>query len=768
MTGGRLKVFRMRLRHGLGWMAAIAVLSTSAAVTCWYFNWLEGVELAAYDRALRVFTGGRGRSPHVALVAMDQQSLLAIRDNPSYARNFGSYPWNRSLWALILEELHHQGARAVVFDGVMDERATDPSGDLALAQALRDTPLPFFLGFSADSGAPPLPAASGPASAEPAPAAGPASAPMAAEGEFVEVAPEEAYPEPTPLESARALAVPVRAGPQPLARLEPLHPRPPLRPLLSAAAGFGLVLVEPDADGKMRRTRFAYADGPNTYLTLPLVAVARLSGASEVELTPGRLRLGSREWSVNADGSAEIDYGGTLAERFHAVSLLSVLDSRVLRDEGRASPLPADALRDKVVVIGGTAIGLGDVKATPFSAEAPGVSKQAAVLDNLLSGHLIVRAPPWVDVGLAAALALLSAAVLMLLRWTVLEVLWPVALVGGTFVLGGAALSAWHLHVAMALPAAAGLLASLCAVASNHQLANREAAFIREAFRRYMDSTLIEQMVAERRLPQLEGENREITAFFSDIRGFSTFSERFREDPRALVRVLNTYLTRVSAALLAEGGCLDKYIGDAVVCLFGAPLSQPDHALRACRAALAVRDTVDRLREEFRAQGLPDVYTRIGLNTAVMFVGNFGSEMLFDYTAMGDGMNLASRLEGANKAYGTLIMIGPRTYEQVREHVEARELDRVRVAGKTEAVAVYELLALKGQLPDSKRRTVERYHQALALYRQARFAEAAQVLRAACAEEPGDGPLRVLLERCEGYIQEPPPMPFEAVASLEK
>ncbi|MFY0525327.1 adenylate/guanylate cyclase domain-containing protein [Archangium gephyra] len=151
-----------------------------------------------------------------------------------------------------------------------------------------------------------------------------------------------------------------------------------------------------------------------------------------------------------------------------------------------------------------------------------------------------------------------------------------------------------------------------------------------------------------------------------------------------------------------------------------------------------------------------------------MFVGNFGSEHLLDYTAIGDGMNLAARLEGANKAYDTTIMIGPRTYAMAREHIEARELDRVRVAGKEEVVTVYELLARAGELPAAKRATVERYHRALALYREARFEEAARVLKEALAADPEEGPGRALLARCERYALNPPALPFDGVVSLEK
>jgi adenylate cyclase len=396
------------------------------------------------------------------------------------------------------------------------------------------------------------------------------------------------------------------------------------------------------------------------------------------------------------------------------------------------------------------------------------VSKQLAVLENFLAGRFITEAPLWVSLLLALGLAVLSAVVLMTLRWPVLEFSWLLAVALAVFGVMGASLALGRVHVLAALPATAGLLASLGAMASNHLFANREALFIRQAFSRYMEPRLIEQMIEERQLPRLDGEEREITAFFSDIRGFSTFSEHFKDDPRALVRVLNLYLTRVSTALLGEGGCLDKYIGDAVVCLFGAPVNHTDHAVRACRGALAASAEVNRLRAEFRKQGLPDMYTRIGHNSARLYVGNFGSDQLFDYTAMGDGMNLAARLEGANKAYGSLIMIGPRTYELAQEHIEVRELDQIRVAGKTEAVKVYELLALKGKLPEEKRETVERYHEALALYRQMRFAEAAVVLKAQLAKDATDGPTAVLLERCLRYAEAPPPARWDAVTNLDK
>ena len=817
MTGERWKTVRSRWQNHWRLMVGVAALATTLAAAWQRFDaqlggWLEESERSAYDSAVTRFTERPERSSQVVLVTIDQQSLERIRENAQYALNFGSWPYSRNLWARVVEQLEAEGARAVVFDAVMDERGSDESMDLAFAQALRDTATPFFLGVSTHADAQPLPTVDFEAEAsrgQEAPAVADVPGPRPGEEKlpkesgskqrgsesFPEESGSETFPEESgsetfleaPAESllpavtdeqiARAVAFPVRVEGRSLPALDyetsererrPSHPVRPIPVLVGAVDGFGLVDPEADSDGFMRRTRFAYSDGHNTFATLPVRVAASLLGASAVALSGRTLRLGSRTYAVDADGSAGIDFGGQMHDRFESVQLIKVLDAWVDRSQGQSTGLPRDVFRHKVVVIGGNAVGLNDVKATSFSSHEPGVVKQAAVLDTLLGdGRFITQAPLAVSLALVFGVAFASVVLLMTTRWTPLEIAWPLALYFGMGWVTGPYLGLTNTYVLTALPALAGVVASVSAVAFNHLVANKETEFIRQAFSRFMEPKLVEQMIAQRELPRLDGENVEITAFFSDIRGFSTFSERFKEDPRNLVRILNTYLTRVSAALLKEGGCLDKYIGDAVVCLFGAPMRQADHAIRACKGALAAKAAVDQLREEFRAQGLPDMFTRIGLNSAVNFVGNFGSEQLFSYTAIGDGMNLAARLEGANKAYGTVIMIGARTYELAREHIEVRELDRVRVAGKTEAVTVYELLALKGGVDARTRETVARYHTALALYREARFLEAAAVLEARRAEVPEDGPTQALLARCQRYAVAPPP-DFDGVANLDK
>jgi adenylate cyclase len=283
-----------------------------------------------------------------------------------------------------------------------------------------------------------------------------------------------------------------------------------------------------------------------------------------------------------------------------------------------------------------------------------------------------------------------------------------------------------------------------------------------------METDLVDRMVEGSELPKLDGDLIRVTAFFSDIKGFSTFSEALKADPKRLMRLLNRYLSTVTPALTAEGACIDKYIGDAVVALFGAPIAHHDHALRACRGALGVQAALTTLRAELSKEGLPDVYTRIGLNTDTMLVGNIGSDQLLDYTAIGDGMNLAARLEATNKHYDTNILMGENTYMDVRAHVVAREVDAVRVAGKHDVTRIYELVGMKGEVDARTLQVVQQYERALAMYRERRFDSAAVELRLALNSAPEDGPSRTLLKRCEHHQVTPPPPDWDGVTNLEK
>ena len=765
-----------RLRRIWPWALGLAVAAVGLSVPAGRLRALRTAEDSAYDLRLTSFAAPPVRIPDFTILAVDDTTVQGIRANETYSRAWGNWPYARSLWARVVTHLEAMGARAVVLDFTFDEQSSDPGQDALLREAVQRLSIPLAVGFSVN-----VPSQQG----QPLPAL-PATnwtvkhrlvRPRARQAEANPFAPPGGDDAPaSPELIAAALSFPVETQGMELPDLAVdlpdaphtmRHPVPPVGALLDAATAFGLVLPEPDLDGKLRRSRFAYQDGANRYVTLAVATAADLLGADRVELSPGRLRIADRTLEIDPDGSAALDYGGTLHQRFDTRSLLSAIDDSVRREHGQPPALGADYFRDKVVFVAGFALGTFDVKATPFSNETVGVVKPATELAALLHGRFITRAPDWVTVAVAFAAALLSALLILGTRNVWVEGLWPLAAPVLLFLGTGAALVGWKVHVGLVVPVLAASLTCVAAVSINHLFADRERARVKAMFSRYLSPQVVNQLVEQPELPKLEGDQMEVTAFFSDIRGFSTFSERFRDDPQGLVRVLNTYLTRVSGTLLRHGACLDKYIGDAVVCIFGAPLRSEDHAVKACAAALDVQREVLAMRDEFAARGLPDVYTRIGINTAVMFVGNFGSEQLFNYTAMGDGMNLASRLEGANKPYGSLILLGPRTHLLVAHAFETRELDRVRVAGKREAVVIHELLAARGELDPRKREVVGLYAEALEAWRAQRFAEGRDICARALALDPDDGPSRALMARCEKHAKSPP-AGFDGVVDLDK
>jgi len=224
---------------------------------------------------------------------------------------------------------------------------------------------------------------------------------------------------------------------------------------------------------------------------------------------------------------------------------------------------------------------------------------------------------------------------------------------------------------------------------------SRQKKLIKSFFNAYVPPALVDQMIANPDSFKLGGERRELTMFFSDIKGFTSISESYKDNPEKLVELLNEYLGAMTDIIFKYGGTLDKYIGDAVVAFWNAPIPVKDHAKQACWAALEMQETLARLREKWKAEGKPPIYSRMGINTGTVIVGNMGSSSRFAYTAMGDAMNLASRLEAANKAFGTSIMISQFTYEQVKDYCLCRELATITVQGKTEPIKVYELVGRK-------------------------------------------------------------------------
>jgi len=452
-----------------------------------------------------------------------------------------------------------------------------------------------------------------------------------------------------------------------------------IAPLVAAARGQGGLQVLRDEDGVVRRYAYAFGSGRHAYPSLALAAVRTARPDRAASLTARAM---------------DADDGTPLLRQLRERDLRTLHFADLLEAEAEGSALE-DALRDRIVLVGVSAKGTEDLVDTSLERQVPGVYVHAAAVVALLDDALVR----------STGAPIRNALILGLLWLLLLVVVGPrIARTQVVVALGLASAILWSVASVMLLErglwldVAPLLIGYLAWVASRLliryqelEAARRQAATIRDAFSHYLADEVIESLVADPERLQLGGQRLEITAFFSDIAGFTGISEQM--EPADLIALLNESLGAMTAVILEEGGIVDKYIGDAIVAIFGAPLPQDDHAARATRAAIRCQEVIDALTPVWRGRGWPEILVRIGLNTGVAVVGNMGSKQRFDYTMIGDTVNLAARLEGVNKVYGTRNLIGETTAAQCGDEFVLRELDAIRVKGRAEGVRVYEPLA---------------------------------------------------------------------------
>ncbi len=485
----------------------------------------------------------------------------------------------------------------------------------------------------------------------------------------------------------------------------------------------------------------------------------------QARLDGDRLRLGEHSVQLDRNNNLHIDFplfpAGTrsYSER-HGLSALEVLDLR------NKAP---DELEDLRRLVGGKLVLLGDISEVSHDYfETPigtmyGVEIIGATIDSLQRGGPLQPAPLWLDLLLA----------LLLMAGLVYSASIPSP--GKRIAYAALGSVAW-LVLAIALYAVAGIIVwmsymiiagtlSFLVINLRYYLQERDQkALIRDAFGQYLSPKVVNILVKDPSRLSLGGERKEMTAFFSDLAGFSTISEML--SPEELVALLNEYLTSMCDIIAEYDGTVDKFEGDAIIAFWGAPLEQANHAELGCLATIDMQRFMLGYRKRLQETGQPLLHMRVGVNTGAMLVGNLGSRQRMDYTIMGDAVNLAARLEGANKQFNTWSMLSEHTYLRVKDIVEVRELDRIRVVGKREAVTVYELLERKGYLADPQKALFEQYHLGLAAYRKGAFGEALALFQRAAALNEQDGPTRTYLQRCEQYLRVPPPSNWDGVFEL--
>lgn len=537
-------------------------------------------------------------------------------------------------------------------------------------------------------------------------------------------------------------------------------------PILNeAAAGIGFFSLPPGRDGIVRTVPVVARGGDQLYPALAIEALRTAQGAGAViiratgasgEADTGKpamtaLKVGAFEVPTGAAGDFRVYFSGVPSvTRIPAAQLLSA----------ESATQYAEALAGSIVLVGTSAVGLRDIVATPVSAATPGVEVHAEIIDQILGGEFLTR-PDW-----ALGAEFMAAIVLTLILLAAVISFGPLLgavamliMVGSAIAISWFAFSESNLVIDPILPSISVFSVYVVATALLLLLTDRERQFVRRAFAQYLAPSLVERLADDPATLTLGGETREITILFSDIRGFTSLSEKM--NPQEITSLLNRFLTPMTDVLLSSGATIDKYIGDAIMAFWNAPLAIDDHPRRACLAALGMLRALDELNRRENV----DIRIGIGLNTGECCVGNLGSEQRFSYSAIGDAVNVTARIEGQTKPYGLQILVTELTKSRAGA-LAFLEVDLVRVVGRSEPIGIYALLGDDALAATEDFRALSAVHDTmLSAYRLRRFEEAATALGQvrALAPETMQTVYQIYDERIAALMTDPPDENWDGV-----
>jgi len=537
-----------------------------------------------------------------------------------------------------------------------------------------------------------------------------------------------------------------------------------------AAAGRGLFTIKPERDGIVRRVPMIMQAQGQTMpsLTFEILRVASGSGTILIKAEKAGIKsIGVKGFQIPTDHNGQIWVHYARNDASIYVPAINVLEKNVA----------PDMIAGKLVLIGTSAVGLNDIKTTPVSRAMPGVEIHAQVLETTLTGEVI--STPIYGIAVEFATALLFG----LLVIAFAPLFGPVTLValGAAFATALIGTSVYfyaqhRLLIDFTYPLMSTTSIYLTLIFASFVREQAQRRQIRSAFGQYLSPALVEQLAQSPEKLVLGGEEREMTIMFSDMRGFTSISETYKNDPQGLTALMNRFLTPLTNAILNRKGTIDKYMGDAIMAFWNAPLDDKDHELNACEAALDMLERVDELNQarelEAKEEGRPFIPLNagIGLNTGTCVVGNMGSDQRFDYSVFGDSVNLASRLEGQSKEYGFPIIVGSKTALAVKDRFAILELDFIMVKGKKEPEVIYAIAgredtAQSGRFQRLRNLTIEM----LACYRNRDWDGAlAAIARGRKTDDANSLELLYNLyeARIRGYLENPPPEDWNGAFAL--
>lgn len=651
---------------------------------------------AIYDGFMTT-SGTRPVHPAPVIVDVDEKSL----------EKYGQWPWPRSLFAALIEKVHSAGAAAVGIDILQHE--PDGSSPLHVADRLRDN-----FGVTLDlSGLPPE-LLDNDRILRNAIAARPVVL-----GALAFFGGDEKFPPVMPRSLGVAEKTPAGA-PNPRDTIMAASGLLAPNPAFGDAASIGIINAALDDDGTVHSVPLLIRAGTHVYAALSLRTLMAALGKNTLRLISDpdgltEFRAGQYRLPVGHDGSFRPVYRGP-ARSYPYISAADVLSDQCGGGEFAGA----------IVFIGSSAAGLRDLVATPFDPAMPGVEAHATIVDNIMSGETI-RTPRWASGFQLGAIIFLAATVAPLFVFLPAWAFVPLSLC----LLGGSIWGSWELFrsglwLSPLYGSSALLLTAGGILPLRFWKEERGRRQLKNAFSRYVAPEVVARIAARGGRP-LDGEQKEATILFTDVRGFTTLSEKL--PPDKIVQLLNSYFTPMTRCVIEREGTLDKFIGDALMAFWNAPLDVRDHQLKAVHAAMAMQDALKELRLDFRNRFGVEVHMGAGINCGLVHVGNMGSRELLDYTCIGDNVNLASRLEGLCKQYGANIIVSGAVRLACASALPFRILDRIRVKGKSEPVSIFTPLAANAKPAPA-------WDDALDAYFSGNFAQAAALFYRIGAADP--------------------------------
>lgn len=552
----------------------------------------------------------------------------------------------------------------------------------------------------------------------------------------------------------------------------------PFPALAKASRGVGHINILPDSDGTYRRFTplLRFKNDAIAYPALPLIIAAEIKKVPlhAIKAQDDSVIMGDAVIPLLSDGSAMINYqGGTVVHdkdgkpRFESfyryIPYDYVIASKDLRQAGKQPLLPLGTFKDKIVLVTAFAAGLSDFRATPFSPVTPGIEMHANILDSILSHKFLRQVDGWNEKGYVSLLAVAIGIIAALCR--------PSIGFAATLALMCAVTGMhWKLFgYGWVLPMVNASVIMVCTYLGvlllKYIFEEREKRRIRFAFGHYLAPQVLEAILRSPDKLTLGGERRYMTVLFSDVEGFTSLSEQMQ--PEAISAILNEYLGQMMQCIIKTGGTLDKFIGDAVMAEWNAPVIQDNHAALACETALLMMEELEVLRAKWKKEQRPPLNARIGINSGDMVVGNMGAKEIFDYTVIGTEVNTAARLEPLNKDFGTRIAVSESTRHEAEKHYPGtflfRFLAKVALKGRNSSLNVYELVGWKDAIGKDYLEAMEIYHEGLDLFFKARFSDARKLFQKAIERRPEDGPSETYISLCEFYETNPPPSDWEGI-----